>query len=718
MSLSRFLSSARRRAPLAGALLIAAGLLAAPVGPVIAGQATPPAQATPEIVAGGIDLANMDRSADPGVDFNEFVNGGWLKDAVIRPDRSATGSFNELSDELKVYLIDLLARKAADPALDPASDEGKAVAYFAQGMDMTRRNADGIAPLQPMLDKIAAIGSLDDYYAYQQSAVFDGVSGVLGMGVGASLTDSDRHALYLGGPYYGLPNRDYYLDETIGTPEIVESYIDTNAKLLAFAGYAPEEARRLSQAVFDYEKALVGPTLTREEQQDANLSNNPYSLADLQAAYPAMDWTAYQQALGIPVQDTVIVTEKTYLTALPEILAATDVETIKAALALELIWGNAGDLSDEIGDTAFAFGKILSGREKRSPLEERVLGGVQGSLGQAVGKLYVEERFSPAAKAEMERLTQDILTAFRARLEAADWMTPETKAKALEKLANVRVKVGYPDTWETYEDVELGPTYVETSYNAFRVQLRKDLDDITKPVDRDKWNALPQTVNAFYSPTKNEIVFPAGILQAPFFDLNADPALNYGGIGYVIGHEITHGFDLEGSQFDAKGNLADWWTDADRTSFEALNQRLVDQYSGIEAMPGKFVNGQMTVTENAADLGGIQVAYDALMARLARDGSPAAAAATPVASGGAEAGTVTVAPPFTPQQQFYIAAATIWRENLRDAALATAIDSGVHSPSAIRAVQPLRNHDPFYAAFGIEEGVPMWLAPEDRVVIW
>lgn len=698
------------RSSLVAALIVAGGLLATPIATVLAQSATPIASPAASATIHGIDLANMDLAADPGADFNEFVNGGWLKKAEIRPDRSSTGSFQLLSDELKVYLIDLLERRAADPALDPVSDQGKAVAYYRQGMDMATRDAEGIAPIQPMLDEVAAISSLDDYVTYQQTSVFDAVSGLLGMGVGSALEDSDAHALYLGGPYYGLPNRDYYLDETIGTPEIITSYIDTNANLLQFAGYSPEEAARLSQAVFDWEKTLVGPTLTREQQQDANLSNNPYALADLQAAFPDMDWTAYQQALGIPVQDTVIVTEKGYLEALPKILESADIETIKAALALELIWANAGDLSDEIGDTAFEFSKVISGREKRSPLEERVLAGVQGSFGFAVGKLYVEERFPPEAKAEMEQLTQDILAAFRARLEKADWMTPETKQKALDKLSKVRVKVGYPDRWETYEDVELGPTYVETGYNAYRAQLREDLDDITKPVDRDKWNALPQTVNAFYSPTRNEIVFPAGILQAPFFDINADPAVNYGGIGYVIGHEITHGFDLEGSQFDAEGDLSDWWTDEDRVKFEALNDRLAEQYSAIEAMPGKFVNGQLTVTENAADLGGIQTAYDALQARLAREG--VLPAATPAA------GDSDIAPPFTPEQQFYIAAATIWREKMRDEALQTQIDSGVHSPSSVRAVQPLRNHDPFYDAFGITEGDPVWLAPEDRVVIW
>ncbi|MFM9107500.1 MAG: M13 family metallopeptidase [Chloroflexota bacterium] len=706
------MKSRRSRSDLVAALLLAGGLLAGPAASAAALSATPvavPAASAAAEGGSGIDLANLDLGADPAADFNQFANGGWLATAEIRPDRSSASLFQQLSDDLRLDLIDLLERRAADPALDPASDQGKAVAFYRQGMDMDQRNADGIAPIQPMLDRIAAIASLDDLHRYQQSALFDNVSGLLGMGVGTAPENADAHALFLGGPYFGLPTRDYYLDDAIGTPEIVASYIDTNARLLQFAGYAPEDAERLSQAVFDFEKRLVEPTLTREQRQDPNLSNNPFALADLQAAYPAMDWSSYQQALGIPVQDTVIVQETAYLRALPAILDSTSIETIKAALALELVWGNSGSLSDEIGETAFAFAKVLTGREQRSPLNERVLGGVQGGLGFAVGKLYVEERFPPEAKAEMERITGDVLAAFRSRLERAEWMTPETQAKALEKLAKVRVKVGYPDEWETYEEVEIGANYAETGYNAFRAALREGLDEISLPVDREKWNALPQTVNAFYSPTRNEIVFPAGILQPPFFDLAADPAANYGAIGYIIGHEITHGFDLRGSQYDGSGNLANWWTDADRAKFEALNEDLSAQYSAIEAMPGKFVNGQLTVTENAADLGGIQTAYDALLARLARDG--AAPAASPAAGGDVEL-------LLGGEGRGDLHAATVWRSKMRDAALQTQIDSGVHSPPAVRAVQPLRNHDPFYAAFGITEDDPMWLAPEDRVVIW
>lgn len=701
---------------LAALAVLAAGLLITPVAPALAQTATPLPAATPAAeTVPGIDVANMDLAVDPGADFNAFVNGGWLRDATIRPDRSAAGAFTDLDDDTTRFLLDLMERQAAATDLAPDSDQAKAVAFFAQGMDEAERDRLGVEPIRPQIEQIAAIESLEDFHEYLQTSQFDGVAGALSMGVGTDLADTTRHALYLGGPWLGLPTRDYYLDETIGTPAIRQAYNETNAEFLEYAGYAPEDAARLAAAIFDLEAALAAPTLTREQQQDPNLANNPRTLDELQAAYPAMDWAAAQEALGIPVQDRVIVTEVGYLDALPDILAEADIETIKAWLVTELMWTWAGVLSEEIGDTAFDFGgRVLAGQEQRSPLDERVLSRVEGAMGDAIGQLYVAEKFPPEAKAEMERLTTDLIAAFRTRLEANPWMTEETRGEALDKLAGMIVKVGYPDEWETYEEVEIGPSFAESAISAYNASLRESLDKIDEPVDRTEWDINPQTVNAFYSPLDNAIVFPAGILQPPFFDLEADPAANYGAIGFVIGHEITHGFDLSGSQFDAQGNLSNWWTDQDRARFLALNEQLADQYAAIEVLPGVFINGQLTVTENAADLGGIQVAWDALQIRLSEEGLATPTAATPVA----DDGQAIVAPPFTPEQEFYIAAATVWRQKVRDEALKTQIDTGSHSPGRVRAVQPLRNHDPFYPTFGIGPDDAEWLAPEDRVVIW
>jgi predicted metalloendopeptidase len=357
--------------------------------------------------------------------------------------------------------------------------------------------------------------------------------------------------------------------------------------------------------------------------------------------------------------------------------------------------------------------KVLSGQDTLKPLDERIMSAVNGALPDAIGKLYVERYFPPEAKASIESLVGDILAAFHDRLEQNTWMSPVTRDKALAKLAAVRVKVGYPDKWKTYEKVEIGSTYADSMLSASVAEMERQLAKAGKPVDRSEWGMPPQTVNAYYNPGNNEIVFPAAILQPPFFDYQADPATNYGAIGYVIGHEITHGFDLQGSQFDAQGNLNNWWTPQDKASFDALTNALVKQYDAIEVKPGLHINGQITVTENTADLGGIQVAYDALQRRLAEQ-----AAATPAATPVATAADDPALAEFTPAQRFFIAAATVWREKTRDSALVTQIKSDEHSPAAVRGVQPLRNMQQFFDAFHIVPGDPMYLPPDQRVVIW
>jgi putative endopeptidase len=387
-------------------------------------------------------------------------------------------------------------------------------------------------------------------------------------------------------------------------------------------------------------------------------------------------------------------------------VAETPPEALRAYLTLRLLraWDEA--LSEELEATSFAFSTVLRGVEQQPALEERVLNQVNAALPDAVGRLYVDAYFPPDAKAEIEALTGDVLAAFRARLEANPWMTPETRARAVEKLDAVSVKVGYPDDWKGYAEVEVGGSFAATLDNAGEVEIRRQYAKAGRPVDREEWEAPAQLVNAFYNPLANEIVFPAGILQPPFFDAAADPAANYGAIGYVIGHEITHGFDLSGSQFGPTGNLENWWTAEDRERFLALNEELAAQYDAIEVAPGLFVDGQITVGENAADLGGIQVAHDALLRRLAEEAgtTPAAepamdpateAGATPVAE------AVVVEPPFTPEQRFFIAAATVWRTKVRPAALELQVRSDPHAPGAVRAVQPLRNAAAFFAAFGI-----------------
>ncbi|MBA2521279.1 MAG: M13 family metallopeptidase [Chloroflexia bacterium] len=441
------------------------------------------------------------------------------------------------------------------------------------------------------------------------------------------------------------------------------------------------------QAVYDLERALAEPTLTREEQQDFALANNPRTMDEPRALDPLMDWDAYLAALGLTDIEELIVTDLGYLEALDDIVRDTPIAVLKDFVKLEVLWSFADFLGEDIGATAFAFqGGVLGGVAEQRPLEERTLDQTSSMLGDAIGRLYVDAYFPPEAKEEITVLVDALIVAFRAWLEANSWMPAETKAKALEKLAAMGV-------------------------NA---ETRRNLDKAGKPVDRSEWFVPPQVVNAFYDPTANEIVFPAAILQAPYFDYQADPALNFGGIGFVIGHEITHGFDLQGAQFDAQGNLSDWWTEEDYARFDELNERVVAQYGAIEVLPGLNVDGQITVTENVADLGGVQVAYDALEIYLAAEGE-ADALASPVASPVAAAFAFES---LTPQQRFFISAATVWREQSRDEALETRVRTDVHAPSMLRETLPIRNMDEFHEAFEIEPGEPMYLPPEERIVIW
>jgi putative endopeptidase len=397
----------------------------------------------------------------------------------------------------------------------------------------------------------------------------------------------------------------------------------------------------------------------------------------------------------------VIVTQEAYLDAIDEIVNATNLETIKDYLKLQVLRNTASALTKEMDDTIFDFyGTTLYGVEEQTPDEEQALGAVNGALGFALGKLYVDEYFPPEAKAQIEELVARVKDATRVRIENLEWMTPETKAEALKKLDTMRVKVGYPDEWRTYENVTIGDSYAASVLSANIAEYKRDLARIDEPVDKDEWGMLPQTVNAYYSPTNNEIVFPAAILQPPYFDYQADPAYNYGAIGGTIGHEITHAFDQSGSRFDANGNLENWWTPEDQEEFTALTDRLKAQYDAIEVQPGLFVNGDLTIGENIADLGGMQIAYDALQAELAQDGDPG------------------LIEGLTQDQRFFLAHAFRWAENARPAFLDTLVKTDSHSPAQVRAVEPSRNMDAFFEAFGIEPGDPMWLAPEERIVIW
>jgi putative endopeptidase len=442
--------------------------------------------------------------------------------------------------------------------------------------------------------------------------------------------------------------------------------------------------------------------VTQIEAQDISVIYNPTTIDDMQQSYPLLDWLAYVQMLGAPVDGSALIvnTELELFENLQAILESTPLETVKDYLRLQHLLLSDELLSEDVQEATFPYRQAVTGVEQQEPTEEEVLIQVNQWMGDAVGQVYVAEFFPPTARDQIIALVDDVIAAFRLRLEANAWMSPETKEKAFEKLDAMRLKVGYPEAWRNYDAVEIGDSYFETSHNAYVVESNRIMAQAGQPVDKEEWFIPPQVVNAFYNPVNNEIVFPAAILQPPFFDPDADPASNYGAIGFVIGHEITHGFDLQGSQFDADGNFVNWWTEGDNAAFRALNDEVVAQYGAVEVLPGQNVDGQLTVTENVADLGGLQVAFDALQLALAAGGDPG-----PIDG-------------LTQQQRFFIAAASAWRQVIREEFLVTLLTVDVHAPAEVRGTLPLRNMDAFYEAFAIEPGDAMYLPPEERIVVW
>ena len=717
-------------APAALALQHAPALASPPVAPA-------PRRLRHDGPVHGINPADMDLTADPRNDFYRYANGGWLDRVTIPANRSNYGVFTELGERTSHQLIGLLRNIAGSDAVDEGSDAWKAVALFRQGNDTASRNRHGVSPIQDTLDAIAAISDLAALHAFFQTAPLRGAPSLVDLWVETNLVDSSVHALYLGGPPLGLPNRDYYLDDTESNTRAREAYIAASAQLLAHAGHDAAAAAADAEAVYELERRMAAETLSREERQDFSLSYNPVSIAELAEIYPLMDWGAYLGELGMQAPTQVIVGELGFVRALGAIVRETPLEVLKHYLTMHSVWSCSTWLSEDIEAAAFAYDAALSGTTEQRPLDERVLDDVSDAVPDAVGQLYVAAYFPPEAKDQIGYLVDELIRAFADRIARNNWMTDATRAKAREKLDALGVKVGYPDTWETYEDVVIGDSYAASMLSTVSAMRRRNFAKLGTPVDKSEWGEPAQMVNAFYDPVANDITFPAAILQPPFFDYQADPASNYGGIGYVIGHEITHGFDQGGAQFDAAGNLANWWADEDFAAFDRLNQQVVEQYSAIEVLPGVYINGQITVGENVADLGGVQVALDALERLLAERGhtlddvlhgsvtgatpavpSPVAAFATPVASPSATPAAADAAGRLTQRERFFIAAATVWRLKIRDEALATLVQVDTHSPAMVRATQASRNTDAFHEAFGVQRGDAMYLAPEDRIVVW
>lgn len=654
----------------------------------------------------GITLEYMDTLVKPGDDFFRYVNGTWFDKTEIPADRTRWGSFDELRQNTDKDALAILKEAAQNKKLDPKSDQAKAVAVFETYLDAETRNKLGVAPLKPYLDKINAIATPADVTKLINDLADEGGLGLYSIYVYADAKNSNENAVYLSLGSLGLPDRDYYILKDKDMQEKREQYTAHVARMLEMAGESKEEATADSKRVLAIETKMAEPRLTRVERRDSRLTYNPMTIADLQKLAPVVDWNAYITANGLKNVDKVIVSQPKYIKSLNEILTTKNIADVKAYLKWTLVNSSASLLSTDMETANWEFySKTLEGAKEQRPVEERALAVVNRTVGEALGQLYVEKKFPAEAKAKAQAMIKNVLTAFGERIKALPWMAEETKKGALEKLSTTTVKIGYPDKWEDYSKMTIksiadGGNYFENMKNVEKWEVAKNMADFGKPVDKSRWGMAPQTVNAYFNPLYNEIVFPAAILQPPFYDYKADEAINYGGIGAVIGHEISHSFDDSGARYDKDGNLNNWWTDADLERFTKLGNALADQYSALEPLPGVFVDGKFTLGENIGDLGGVNAAYDGLQLYLKENGNPG------------------LIDGFTPEQRFFISWGTIWRTKAREEAIKNQVKTDPHAPGHYRAYVPLQNVDAFYEAFQIKEGDKLYIKPEERVKIW
>ncbi|MGV6831253.1 MAG: M13 family metallopeptidase [bacterium] len=650
----------------------------------------------------GIVLENMDTSVSPKDDFYNYVNGTWMKNNTIPDDRSRWGGFGVLRKATDQDVLEIINTSKELGTYKEGSDQKKALLLFESELDTIARNEAGIKPLKPLLEAINGIQSLEDMQTVYATTL--GVSAPFAdIGAGPDLNDSSMNTAWVGPGGLGL-QRDRYLDQDGNAKEIRKKYVDHIARMLQFIEYDEASARTAAESILAMETKLAAPRLDKVESRDVRNYNNPRTLEQVAEMTPAINWNKMISDMKITKQlDTVLVAQPRYMAALNEFLTNTSIDDIKTLMTWSTLDNAASYLTTEMEKANWEFySKTLRGDKAQRPAEERALGTVNGAVGEAIGQLYVDAKFPPEAKEKAEKMIANVIKAFQNRITNLDWMGDETKEKAIEKLDKFTVKIAYPDEWEDYSSMMIkeGNSYAENMLAVGKWNLDKNLSEIGEPIDKKEWGMSPQTVNAYFNPINNEIVFPAAILQPPFYNYTADEAVNYGGIGAVIGHEISHAFDDSGARFDADGNVNNWWTDEDLEEFTKRGNLLAEQYSAIEVLDSVYINGKFTLGENIGDLGGVLGAYDGLQLYFEENGRP------------------DDIDGFTAEQRFFMSWATVWRTLIREDALRTQIKTDPHSPGYNRAIQPLKNVDAFYKAFDIKEGDGMWLAPEERVRIW
>lgn len=664
--------------------------------PAPAEQETPP----------GLDLSLMDTTVNPATDFYRYANGSWLDQVEIPADQDSWGAFDELARKTSEKVLAILESTIEQGGFDPATDQGKAVLFYQTAMDTAYLDELGMKPVEAELRKIAAISSRQELETYLIESAPLQSNAFFSFSVRPSLSNTEVNAGFLNEGALGLPGKEYYVKDDEETLRLQGEYKSHIARVLQLAGAGEEAARREAEAIFQVEKRLADAQLDKIQKRNPLLMNNPRARADIAAMTPSFSWDKYFQAIGLGAVDTFIVMQPAYIKSLEDVLSEEPLDELKAYVSWTFLNSSAKYLGRDFEQADFDFYKgVLGGVEKMEPRWERVLNVVNFSIGEALGKLYVDAYFPPEAKAVAEELVGNLKKAYAERIQKLDWMSDSTKEKALEKLANLRVKIGYPDEWKDYSRLEVagkenGGSYAGNMINVSRWAWQRKVEKVGQPVDKGEWFLPPQVVNAYYHPLYNEVVFPAAILQPPYYNYQADPAVNYGGIGAVIGHEISHGFDDQGSRYDAKGNLKNWWTEKDRERFDARTRLLVEQFNAYEPLPGLFVNGEFTLGENIGDLGGLNVAFDGLQKHLEEHGDPG------------------LIDGFTQSQRFFLNWATAWRSKYRDEAMKKQVKTNVHSPGKYRAIGPIVNMPAFYEAFNIGEDSPLYRADSVRVMIW
>jgi len=678
---------------------VAASFLALTIAgaPMAQAATATPARTTPQFGDYGFAADGMDRSVKPGDDFWGYANGTWDKKTPIPADKAYYGGFavlDDLSRERTRGIIEQAAK--AGPAGD--ADARRVGVYYAAFMDQGSIEAKGIAPIKPALDRIAAIKSRADLSRELGDDARRGIDGPFNIGVQQDPKNPTQYMVGMGQSGLGLPNRDYYLVDTTEFKDTRAKYSSHIGMMFRLAGFTDADVR--AKAVVGLEAAMAKAHWTQVENRDPVKTYNLRSPAALVAEAPGVDWSVFLATAGVSGESRLDIGQPSAFTGMAKLVADRPLEEWRDYLTYRLLSSYAAVLPKAIDAENFAFnGTVLSGQPTQQPRWKRGTGAVDGAMGEAVGRLYVAKYFTPEAKAKIDTLVHNLLASMGARIDEATWMSPVTKAEAHKKLATFDPKLGYPTKWRDYSKLVVAAgDPVGNNERANQFEYDRNLAKLGGPLDRTEWGMTPMTINAYYNPAMNEIVFPAAIMQPPFFDANADAALNYGAIGAVIGHEISHGFDDEGRQFDATGALRDWWTPADGTAFTARAARLVKQYDAYEPLPGTHVQGALTLGENIADLSGLRIAYEAY--HLSLGGKPD-----------------RVIDGVTGDQRFFLGWAQVWRGKTRDAALLSQLTADPHSPERYR-VATLRNFDPWYAAFDVKPGDKLYLRPEDRVRIW